>query len=150
MIILNFIIFRKTENGDSYSTFHNLCDNQGTTLVLTKSVEGFVIGGYTQLDWDNQTEGWKKDDDTFLFSLTNNKIFRKTSKNSYSIYCSKNLGPWFPFIGFRASGKKNMNQGEYQFSSSNYFKDYNDIIPNDGKGKFFDVKEVEIYKISYI
>ena len=109
-----------------------------------------MIGGYTPLDWDSQTEGWKKDDDTFLFSLTNNKIFRKTSKNSYSIYCSKNLGPWFPFIGFRSSGKKNMNQGEYQFSSSNYFKDYNDIIPNDGKGKFFDVKEVEIYKISYI
>ena len=100
------LLYRKSSDGDSYEIFHNLCNNQGTTLTLIKSSEGFIIGGYTPLDWDNYTCDWKKDDNTFLFSLTKQKVFYKTSKSSYSIYCAKNMGPWFPFIGFRTSGKK--------------------------------------------
>jgi hypothetical protein len=39
------LLYRKSRDGDSYNTFHNLCDNKGTTLVLYKSNEGFIIGG---------------------------------------------------------------------------------------------------------
>ena len=42
----------KSSNGDSYEEFHKLCDNKGTTLVLIKAKEGFIIGGYTIHDWD--------------------------------------------------------------------------------------------------
>ena len=57
-----------------------MCDNQGPTLVLIKSTEGFIIGGYTPLNWDKSDE-WKSDGDTFLFSLTNNNIYRKKKRN---------------------------------------------------------------------
>ena len=67
------LLYRKSRDGDSYNTFHNLSDNQGTTLVLYKSNEGFIIGGYTPLDWDNHSS-WKHDKDSFLFSLTKNKV----------------------------------------------------------------------------
>jgi hypothetical protein len=141
------LLYRKSRDGDSYDIFHKLCDNQGATLVLIKSNEGFIIGGYTSLDWDNHSS-WKKDNDTFLFSLTNNKKYKKIKSNfDYSIYCGKNQGPWFPLIGFRETGKKNMTQGEF-ISSNDYFEDYNKIIPNNGD-KFFDVEEVEVYKISF-
>ena len=143
------LLYRKSRDGDSYDIFHKLCDNQGATLVLIKSNEGFIIGGYTSLDWDNHSN-WKKDNDTFLFSLTYNKKYRKIKSNIDSIYCGKGEGPWFPFIGFRGTGKKNMSQGEFLFRDlkGSYFEDYNKIIPNNGD-KYFDVEEVEIYKISY-
>ena len=142
------LLYRKSRDGDSYDTFHTLCDNQGTTLVLIKSNEGFIIGGYTKLSWDNQSK-WKNDDNTFLFSLTNNKVFKK-NKTSSSIYCSEDAGPWFPYIGFREKGKKNMSQGEFLYytnESDIYFNDFNNIINHESKSKFFDVVEVEIYKI---
>jgi len=143
------LLYRKSIDGDSYDIFHKLCDNQGATLVLIKSNEGFIIGGYTSLDWDNHSN-WKKDNDTFLFSLTNNKKYKKIKSNIDSIYCGKEQGPWFPYIGFRGQGKKNMSQGEFLFRDlkGSYFEDYNKIIPNNGD-KYFDVEEVEIYKISY-
>ena len=102
------LLYRKSKDGDSYDTFHKLCDNKGETIVFIKSTEGFIVGGYTSLSWDNYS-GTKNDKDTFLFSLTNNKIFRKNSSDyCYSIYCKKESGPFFPYIGFRDVGKKNM------------------------------------------
>ena len=142
------LLYRKSENDLSYETFHRLCDNQGPTLVLFKTSEGYVFGGYTPLDWDIVTEGWKNDNETFVFSLTNKKIFIKKEKNISSIYCDKTVGPWFPYIGARDSGKKNMSQGEFRYKENDiYFNNFNEIISNDKDNKFFDLDEVEIYKI---
>ena len=99
------LLYRKSRDGDSFDTFHELCDNQGPTLVLIKSTEGFVIGGYTPLDWDISKK-WKCDSDTFLFSLTNNSVYRKKSKELDSICCKKENGPWFAYIGFGQYEKK--------------------------------------------
>jgi hypothetical protein len=144
------LLYQRSKNGDTYDIFHQLCDNQGTTLTLIKSTEGFIIGGYTSLSWDKYTNGWKNDKDTFLFSLTDNKVFKKR-KPDKSIYCSKNNGPWFAFIGFRSSGKQNMTQGEFLYKVNEneiHFEDFNSIISNDKKNRFFDVEEVEVFKIT--
>ena len=151
IILKTKILYRKTKDGDSYDIFHKLCDNQNNTLTLIKSTEGFIIGGYTPLTWDNTTYSWKyKDDETFLFSLINNKIFRKKHKSKGSIYCGKDAGPWFPYIGFRNSGKKNMNQVEFLYKLDDKdicFHNFNKIIPNEGKDRFFDVEEVEVFTL---
>ena len=116
-------------------------------MTLIKSSEGFVIGGYTPLNWNNNS-GWRYDNETFLFSLTKGKVFKKKEqKNTYSIYCGKDVGPWFPFIGFRDNGKKDMTQGEFLYNDI-YFENFNEIIPNENKNRFFNVDEVEIYKIT--
>ena len=112
------LLYRKSRDGDSYATFHKLCDKQGTTIILIKSVEGFIIGGYTPLDWDIETKGWKNDYKTFVFSLTNNKIFKRIEKLEDSIFCREDVGPWFPFIGFSDKGKKNMSQGRFLYKAN--------------------------------
>ena len=141
------LLYRKSRDGDDYETFHRLCDKQGTTIVLIKSNEGFIIGGYTPLNWDTNS-GWIKDNDTFVFSLTNGKVFRKSAKSTDSIWCTK-YGPYFAEFGFRERGKKNMSQGYFLYSTTLYFENFNAILPNDGRDRFFDVDEVEIYKIVF-
>ena len=145
------LLYRKSKDGDSYDTFHKLCDNQGATLILIKTNEKYIIGGFTPLNWDNELSDWKDDNDTFLFNLTNNKIYNKSKKN-HSIYCGKDQGPWFAFIGFRETGKKNMSQGEFLYKTKDsdiYFKDINTIIPHKKENRYFDVEEVEVYKIIF-
>ena len=74
-------------------------------------------------------------------------MFKKKSDN-YSIYCKNDCGPFFPFIGCRGTGKKNMSEGDFQMSFS-YFENIQEIIPNDGKNTVtFNIKEVEVYQIS--
>ena len=142
------LLFRKSKNGDSFNEFHRLCDNKGKTLVLIEGEEGFIIGGYTTKDW-NKSEKWYKDNDSFLFSLTQGKLFPNI-ENKDSIRGSEELGPWFAYIGFRDQGKQNLSQGKFHYISKGQesFENYNEIIPNDKCDKLFDVKEVEIYKIT--
>ena len=143
------LLFRKSINGDSYDEFHRLCDNQGTTLVLIEGEEGFIIGGYTTKDWDT-SEKWYKDENSFLFNLTNLQIFRHI-KGKDSIRGSKENGPWFSYIGFKDKGHYNLNIGYFYYKKYKCdicFENYNSIIQNKEYDRTFNVKEVEIYKIT--
>ena len=145
------LLYKKSRDGNDFNTFHNLCDNKGKTLTLIQSSEGFIIGGYTPLEW-NRNSGWKNDNDTFLFSITNKRIYKKKDNNTFSIYCGEDQGPWFPLIGFRETGKKNMSQGQFLYKENpgdTYFEGINEIIPNENKDRFFNVKEVEVYKLTF-
>ena len=142
------LLFRKSINGNSFNDFHRLCDNQGKTLVLIQTLNNLIIGGYTTKDWDT-SEKWYKDDKSFLFSLTKGRIF-PIKKNFDAILGSKVLGPWFAFIGFRDGGRNDLTQGKFYYKedeNSQCYENFNEIIPNDKKETYFDVKEVEIYKI---
>ena len=142
------LLFRKSINGNSFDDFHRLCDNQGKTLVLIQTLNNLIIGGYTSKDWDT-SEKWYKDDKSFLFSLTKGRIF-PIKKNCNAIYGMEDLGPWFACIGLGDTERKNLTQGKFYYKENENdqcFENYNEIIPNDKKNTYFDVKEVEIYKI---
>ena len=127
------LLYRKSRDGDTFEIFHQLCDNKGPTITLIRSSEGFIFGGYNPLSWDNHSN-WKEDEQSFLFSLTFEKIFRKKKKSS-SIYCSKLNGPWFAFVGMSSrTNLKNMSQGELLYKPEMaYFENYWEIIPNEKK-----------------
>ena len=142
------LLYRLSRDSHFYQIFHKYCDNKGPTLTLIEAVEGFITGGYTPLDWDSKTE-WKEDKDTFIFSLTENKKFIKQN-SSYSIFCLDSYGPWFDNFGFEGNNSRNKYMKECKFQYGNAFLNANEIIPNEKKDKFFDVKEVEVYKIIFI
>ena len=62
------LLYRLSENGDKFSTFHELCDNKGPTLTLFYVNDGNIIGIYTPLSWDSSS-GRKDDMETFIFNL---------------------------------------------------------------------------------
>ena len=53
------LIYRASEHGYTASSFHECCNDKGPTLVVIKSSEGWIFGGYT-------TKSWKDDLDDFL------------------------------------------------------------------------------------
>ena len=42
-----------------------------------------------------------------------------------------------------------MTQEEYKVRNDIYINNFNEIIPNEGRDRFFDVEEVEIFKIEF-
>lgn len=138
-------MYRKSIDGDSIDTFHKLCDNKGSTLILIKVDNKNIFGGYTPLDWD-ENSGYKNDNDTFIFSLTANFISKKYRINN-SINCSKNIGPSSCCFGLGNTDKHNMSHGKFDKTCSHY-TDFSKIIPNNKPGNF-EAEEVEIYKISF-
>jgi hypothetical protein len=45
------LLYRGSEDGFTSQMFHQKCDDQGSTLVIVKSKEGFVFGGFTSVSW---------------------------------------------------------------------------------------------------
>ena len=145
----NFIselLFRKTRDGSTPSDFHNKCDNKGITIVFIETTKGYKFGGYTELQWDSNS-GDKTDKSTFLFSF--NKKQKYTARNNNpSISCHKSEGPRFgsnnPEIYF--NGQLNKGQSRDNSSRNTFLLDRQ--LTNGEE--YWDVKELEVYKISYI
>ena len=45
------LIYRASKHGYSASSFHSHCDDNGPTLIIIKSTDGWIFGGYTTQSW---------------------------------------------------------------------------------------------------
>ena len=140
------LLFKKSRDGDQISKFHELCDNKGPTLTLFQTEDGNIGGIYTPLNWDNHT-GWKNDLDTFMFNLNKSEKYKKL-KNEDSIYVTKDYSPWTYAFGFNSTYQ--MNKIEHQgICINDYYENGAEILLNNShETKWFNVVEVEVFKIN--
>ena len=141
------LLYRLSENGEKFSKFHELCDNKGPTLTLFHVDDGNKVGIYTPLILDSKS-GWKNDMNTFIFNLNKNKKYKKLT-NDYSLYCYNNYGLFTADFGNHSSGtmKKIKHFGNF---INDYYENGKDILPSNDKEKVYDLKEMEVFKISTI
>ena len=45
------LLYRASEHGYTAGSFHEYCNNKGPTLIIVKSSEGWIFGGYTSQSW---------------------------------------------------------------------------------------------------
>ena len=77
--------YRLTRDGKSFKIFHKLCDNIAPNLLLIKDDKDNIFGGFTNVSWENM-DIKKKDEESFLFSVTKDKkYFPKNKYNNHTI-----------------------------------------------------------------
>ncbi|CAI2182789.1 1712_t:CDS:10 [Funneliformis geosporum] len=70
------LIYRSSRDGIDSRKFHELCDDQGPTLLIAKTIDtGELIGGYNPESWKFSATS----KDSFLFSFANIDDFRSNS-----------------------------------------------------------------------
>ena len=145
----NFIaelLFRKTRDGSTPKDFHDKCDNKGITITFIETTKGYKFGGYTELQWDCSSKG-KKDKSTFIFSLNNKKKFLARNNNE-SINCYSVNGPRFGYVGNSdIYFYQTLNRGSCGITKESTFLTNNELTNGE---QYWDVKEIEVYKIIYI
>ena len=137
------LLYRLSENGESFSAFHELCDNKGPTLTLFHVNDGNIVGIYTPLSWDSKS-GWKNDNDTFIFNLNKEKKYKKIKSDS-STYCNNTYGPHA--YGFGCESKNMKSIVHYAAKINSYYDNGSDILPSNNQIKYYDLLETEVYKI---
>jgi uncharacterized protein YdeI (BOF family) len=156
------LLYRRSTNGASASTFHSLCDNQGPTVVLIKTVNNTVFGGYASESWGNYNN-YSPANGSFLFNLSTDQRVEKGGyygiNNPYGIYSVGNYGPTFG-SGHDLYIESNMNGGFVNIGNSyNYFINSSDyaqqiaafVGPGLGSNNSFGsnfIAEIEVYKIT--
>jgi len=142
------LLFRKSRDGSLPKDFHNKCDNKGNTIIFIETTKGYKCGGYTELQWESSYYKYKKNHKTtFLFSFNHKeKYTNRIDKDS--ICCDSNCCPWFgsnyPEIILRDS----LNNGRsWDDSNNNTFLTGRKLTNGE---EYWEVKELEAYKIVYI
>ncbi|KAJ5078351.1 pep-cterm sorting domain-containing protein [Anaeramoeba ignava] len=72
--------FSARKNGFDCKKWHLAVDNKGKTLVIIKTRDNFIFGGFTQVGWSSGERRWIRDPKAFIFSLRNDKNNRKPAK----------------------------------------------------------------------
>ena len=136
------LLYRGSRDGSTSEAFHNKCDNKGETLCLYKNEKGYIFGGYNPISW-SKDGGWIKNDDCFLFTLTNvhntepTKFLHKKGEDSHKN--SSDSGPKFDDI-YIESNYQNSD------SSINFPRGYLDTLSL-GKSIFTGFKDNNITKV---
>jgi len=145
-----------SRDGFGVDDFHIKCDKKPNTLVIIKSEHGNIFGGYTEQDW-TPTEGFKRDEKSFIFSLINkdNKPLKLKCQNYYlDIYCGSDYGPTFgKGPGFRIAINSDVNSHICSLlgSTSNVYRHphYADLSPEAKSflafSENFKVLDIEVY-----
>ena len=140
------LIYRASEHGDNAEDFHEKCDDYEGSLVIIKTKDGNIFGGYTSISWDPEDEAEKKDEYAFVFSLNLDKLYFESGEKEYSIFCDRSKGPCF--VGMFAvqehilKSKSYINPWGIQcFSGEN-----SNYEINQGKSDFF-IEELEVFQV---
>ena len=127
-------------------SFHLKCDNINGTIVLIKTEENLIFGGFTYQMWAGNNIS-KMDNYAFVFSLTNLKACNVKNECN-AIHCSPNYGPFF-CGAFFISDNFNTKGGEcFKSIDSNYDGLIEDYELNNGK-KNFKIKEIEVFRVTF-
>ena len=140
---INFsLLYRMSDDGDSFKAFHDKCDNQYPALFFAKTKEGYKFGGYTSIGWNSQSNTYLPDKKAFLFSL-NKKEKYELLDNTNVIGCYNSRGVDFnnDCYFYQNNMTKCYSSGDYAF-----LKGKGKVLANNNNTTFI-VDEVEIFKI---
>jgi hypothetical protein len=155
------LIYQASRDGFGLNDFHSKCDGILNTLMIIKTSDSYVFGGFTSQNWTD-LNGYKQDKDAFLFSLINpfNKPVKMNIINvNYAIYQGPNLVDYDfnDFIGFGENDILLNDFSNYQSSlawstsvPSNFelplFVNNNASLLIGGKSNFLS-SEIEVYSL---
>ena len=139
------LIYRASEHGGGAEDFHERCDDFEGTLIIIKTKDENIFGGYTSVSWDPEEGEEKKDENAFVFSINLEKIYFYFGKRN-NILCDKNKGPCF--VGMFdineniLKGKGFVNNGNVQC-----FEGENDKYEINGRKNEFVIDELEVFQV---
>ena len=139
------LIYNSERDGDSISTMHKLIDGKGPTLILIKSDNNYIFGGYAYDSW-NSSGNYSNNINNFIFYVTNKRKYPKNSSDSYGISGSNS--------NFQFGGGSDIILYDGFCSSHNNYTNLYSYKPNygmqsqyelNGGTQYFQVVNFEVY-----
>ncbi|CAK63462.1 unnamed protein product (macronuclear) [Paramecium tetraurelia] len=92
------LIYQATKDGLNQTSFWNKINGKSNLLIIFKSKNGRIFGGFSPCQWLQTINGYVQDDtlSSFIFSQTHNQFYPlKEANKANAIYCHSNQGPVF-------------------------------------------------------
>jgi len=139
------ILYRGSRDGFTAAAFHCRCDDKGCTLTIIKTVDGKVIGGYSNAPWSSRGV-YSAANKAFLFALSGSgisptKMNLKHANNPYTICNLGTRGPIFGSSDAANSYDMHVNGSKVFLSSGHNYH------PWPLKNGSYAIKEIEVFQV---
>ena len=142
------LIYRATRDGDSYDNFFNKCNEINNIVLLVKSNNNSIFGGFTKVGFKKVKSNKYKDDLAFVFSIDKKKIYH-IKKGKDAIRCCSCCCPQFcESTIYLLHNFLSTNSNYVNLKNDNYEGFTIDYELNNGTQNF-KVIELEIYQIFF-
>ena len=142
------LIYRATRDGDSYDNFFNKCNEINNIVLLVKSNNNSIFGGFTKVGFKKVKSNKYKDDLAFVFSIDKKKIYH-IKKGKDAIRCCSCCCPQFcDSTIYLLHNFLSTNRNYVNPKNDNYEGFTIDYELNNGTQNF-KVIELEIYQIFF-
>ena len=137
-------------NGSSSKDFHNYCDNKGPTLILVKTTQNNIFGGFTPLDWDNESQDkYDIDNQTFIFSLNLMKKYDMINRKEVAISCHYSYGPIFGNNDFGIKSFMKTGFTKANRKTNFLFNNNLELTGGEGQSEKFNVENFEVFRVFF-
>ncbi|KAL7482624.1 hypothetical protein ACHAW6_008290 [Cyclotella cf. meneghiniana] len=140
------LLYRSSRDGRCDATFHQKCDKKGATITVIETIEGYIIGGYTDLPWTKGTGyGCTDSSKAFLFTISkldDGAASKLPIAQNYqcAIYNNPSSGPTF------GSGFDLQVKGAYLCLKTG--NTYHPALNNLKGNHTFTIKEMEVFQVT--
>ncbi|KAL7544142.1 hypothetical protein ACHAWF_007527 [Thalassiosira exigua] len=147
------LLYQSSRDGLSAANFHSKCDNQGCTLTVIETTDGFVLGGYTNTPWASGNES-STASKSFLFVISGSdvtcpcKMKLKSADDGYAVCHNSTYGPTFGGgHNLRVHGS---NEHVYLYSGTSYhpWPLGRLTTPTNGSYAMLEIKELEVFQVA--
>lgn len=145
------LLYRASKDGGESKIFHQKCDNARCTVSLVKTKKGIKSGGYTE-EYLSGNQIYKKDNNSFIFSLDKRKIYNIKQGYSNCIGCYPEYGPIFGNDHFWLFYQNVFNKGtgyHQQNSGDAYNPQFQNYELSDGENRLM-WKKLRYLKLNLI
>ncbi|XP_077997903.1 kelch-like protein diablo [Glandiceps talaboti] len=153
------LLYRASRDGYSCTEFHHRCDGYSPTVVLVKSSNGSICGGYSDIAWTSTAPPRGKyvtSERSFLFSLVNTQGLPPSKfdliNKKFAICHHPGFGPIFG-AGADLSIASDCNHGMQSYSNfpHSYTPSTSSTVTNILMGEYhFNVLDYEVFTLKQI
>ena len=143
------LLYRGTKDGDRTETCHRLCDNKTNVIIIIKSDNGYIFGGFCKIGFKTKTNReYKIDNNCFLFSINLKEIYPVIENKEVICYTSKKRGLCFySSLVFNDNFLNNNESLVCEDNCYNYFKNLPPNIGINGGKKYFKCLDLEVFQL---
>ena len=139
------LVYRASRDRDLAKIFKEKCKYIRGTLIVVKTDEKKIFGGFTKQVWDDSDRNYD-DERAFCFSLNLKKIYGLKEYCS-AIGCDKGSGPRFNYM-FMINNKCFLKGGQVFKEELSHYDGQKKDFELTGGEEFFNIVELEAFKIS--
>ena len=140
------LLYRASRDGDNTETCHKLCDDKKNILIIIKSDNQYIFGGYCKIGFKiNPNKEYKIDNNCFLFSYNLKKIYSVIKDRKVICHIESTMG--LCFYGSLVFCNNFMKKSNSVNGGVTCFEGFHQYYEMNGGKSSFKVKELEVFQL---